>query len=167
MSKKKPASDNAASDPGKTLRYGADWTIYLPALLVALLYGILWGLMSILGKGDTALAHALLLVLVVGVPLLLVRAFLRYMSFELRLFRRRLFYRRGWLRPRWHCVALEDVAGVHVVYGPAGRLPGSGALIVRFHTGPPLRLIDIADPESAERQISRRLRVLRSRSAPV
>lgn len=167
MSKNKLASDLAASGLGETLLYRADWSIYLPAILVILLYGALWVLMLFLGKGDTALARILLLVLVLGVPLLLVRAFLRYMSFELRIFRRRLLYRRGWIRPRWRRVALEDVTGVRVAYGPAGRLPGSGALIMTFHAGPPLRLMDIADPEGAEHQISRRLRVLKSRSAPI
>ncbi|GAB4231631.1 MAG: hypothetical protein Kow0032_13980 [Methyloligellaceae bacterium] len=147
---------------GDALIYKADWKLFLPAVIVAALYILLWLVLLALGKGETTLARAVLLVLVVGVPVLLVQAFLRYMSFELRLFRRRLLYRRGWVRPRWRRIALEDVADVRVAYGPLGRLLGNGALVISFHTGRPLRLADIGDAEDAARQISRRLRVLRS-----
>ena len=56
------------------MHFKAHWTLFLPALVVALLYGGLWVFLLVNGKGDTALARIMLLVLMLIVPVLLVRA---------------------------------------------------------------------------------------------
>lgn len=147
--------------PEEPLLLGADRTIYLPALLAGVLYGGLWLVMIVLGRGDSALARALLLVAAIGTPLLLLHAWLRARACGLRLTDDELSYRRGWLRPDWHHVPLQDVTGAHVVYGPAGRLLGSGALIVTLRDGRTLRLVDIAGAGAAARQIEQRSGALR------
>ena len=145
-------------DPGEDRqRFRAHWTIFLPALVVACLYGGLWLFFVAAGKGDTALARLLLIVAVVGAPLLLAQAFLRHLSFGLAVGPRGLWYRRGWLRPRWRRVPLAQIARIDTALGLAGRLFGGGALVVRLKTGERLRLDDVRAPVDAARAIERRI----------
>ena len=150
-----------------TVHFKAHWTLFLPALVVALLYGGLWMYLLAIGKGDTALARIMLLVLLLIVPVLLVRAYLRFASFGLLIRRQALIYRRGWLRPRWRRVKLDSISGVRPVLSPLGRLFGGGALVLKRHDDRELRLYDIDGPEDAARQISRRLRIVQARFKPI
>jgi len=158
---------NAAQSPDDTVRFKAHWTIFLPALIVALLYGGLWLFLLVLGKSDTALARILQLVLFLVVPVLLVRAYLRFASFGLLIGRHALTYRRGWIRPGWHRLQMNALTGVRASANPLGRLLGGGALIITRLDGGDITLYDVAFPEDAARQISRRLRTLQARHKPV
>jgi hypothetical protein len=93
----------------------------------------------------------------VAAPVLLARAWIRFVSLELRISPERLSYRDGWLRPRWREVALGSVTSARAVYGPVGRALGSGALVFSLGDGSRIRLADIAEPDEAARQINRRL----------
>ncbi len=150
-----------------TLRFKAHWTLFLPALVVALLYGGSWVFLLLTGKGDTALARLVLLVLLLIVPVLLVRAYLRFASFGLLIRRQVLLYRRGWLRPRWRRVKLDSLSGVRPVLSPLGGLFGGGALVLTRLDHGEIRLYDIDGPEEAARQISRRLRIVQARLKPI
>lgn len=150
-----------------TLRFKAHWTIFLPAIVVGLLYGGLWVFLLVVGKGDTALARILLLVLVLAVPVLLVRAYLRFASFGLLIGRRALSYRRGWIRPGWHRLQLNSLTGVRASMNPLGRALGGGALIFTRLDGGDVSLYDVESPQEAARQISRRLRILQARHKPI
>jgi membrane protein YdbS with pleckstrin-like domain len=150
-----------------TVRFKAHWTLFLPALVVALLYGGLWLFLLASGKGDTALARLMLLVLLLIVPVLLVRAYLRFASFGLLIRRQAIIYRRGWLRPRWRRVKLDSLSGVRPVLSPLGRLFGGGALVLTRLDHGDIRLYDVERPEEAARLISRRLRIVQARLKPI
>ncbi len=150
-----------------TVRIKAHWTLFLPALIVAFLYGGLWLFLLATGKGDTALARLTLLVLMLIVPVLLVRAYLRYASFGLLIRRQSILYRRGWLRPRWRRVKLESLSGVSPVLSPLGRIIGGGALVLKRPDHGDIRLHDLEGPEKAAQQISRRLHIVQARLKPI
>ncbi len=154
---------DSGQSPEDTARFRAHWTIYLPTLIVALLYGGLWVFLLAMGKGDTALARILLLVLLLVVPVLLVRAYLRFVSLGLVIGRRALTYRQGWMRPGWRRLQLDAVTGVRASISPLGRILGGGALIVMRFDGGDITLYDVEFPEEAARQISRRLRPMKTR----
>jgi hypothetical protein len=150
-----------------SMHFKAHWTLFLPALVVALLYGGLWVFLLVTGKGDTALARIMLLVLMLIVPVLLVRAYLRFASFGLLIRQQAVIYRRGWLRPRWRRVKLESLSGVRPVLSPLGGVFGGGALVLTRLDGGDIRLYDVDGPEEAARQISRRLRIVQARHKPI
>lgn len=150
-----------------TVRFKAHWTLFLPALVVALLYGGLWLFLLASGKGDTALARLMLLVLLLIVPVLLVRAYLRFASFGLLIRRQAIIYRRGWLRPRWRRVKLDSLSGVRPVLSPLGCLFGGGALVLTRLDHSDILLYDVEGPEEAARLISRRLRIVQARLKPI
>lgn len=154
-------------DEDDTVRFKAHWTIFLPALTVAFIYGGLWVVLLIAGKGDTALARILLLVLLLVAPVLLVRSYLRLASFSLHIGRQALSYRRGWIRPRWRRLQLSSLTGVRASMNPLGRIFGAGTLILTRFDGGDIALHDVAWPEQAARQIARRLRITQARHKPV
>jgi hypothetical protein len=149
---------DSRSQSEQEVRFKADRRVFLPVAVIAVLYGVLWLALLAIGRGDTALARALLLVVVIAVPVLLARAWMRFVSLELRVSPERLAYRDRWLRPEWREVALVSVTGVRTVYGPAGRALGGGALIISLDDGSRIRLADIADLEEAARRINGSLR---------
>ena len=79
----RPVRDRQPAPNGER-RYGADRRIFLPAAVIAVLYGALWIAALVTGRGGTTLAQALLLVVVIAVPVILIRAWLRYRALELR-----------------------------------------------------------------------------------
>jgi len=150
-----------------TVRFKAHWTIFLPAMTVTLIYGGLWVFLLIVGKGDTELARILLLVLLLVAPVLLVRAYLRLVSFSLHVGRQALSYRRGWIRPRWHRLQINSLTSVRASVNPLGRIFGGGALIITRLDGGDIRLYDVASPQLAARHISRRLRIMQAGHKPI
>lgn len=145
-------------DSENGLRFQAHWTIFLPAITVAALYAGVWVFLLLAGKGESALATLCLLVVLLVVPVLLARACLRYVSFDLRIDADALRYRRGWFRPHWHKLGLDEVSGARAVLSTAGRMLGGGALVLTREVGPPVRLNDVDSPERAAREINRRVR---------
>lgn len=143
-------------------RFQAHWTIFLPALVVTMLYGGVWVFLLLAGKGESALATLCLLVLLLVVPVLLVRAFLRFATFDLRIDDISLRYRRGWFRPHWHKVSLDELSGARATLSPVGRIFGGGALELTQKVGRPIRLNDVDSPEHAARKISQQLKTIRS-----
>lgn len=160
-----PRNSTQAKDD--SVRFDAHWSIFLPAMTVALIYGGLWAFLLAAGKGDTELARILLLVLLLVAPVLLVRAYLRMASFSLHIGRNVLSYRRGWIRPRWHRLQMNSLTGVRASTNPLGRILGGGALIITRLDGSDIRLYDVASPEHAVRHISRRLRISQARRKPI
>ena len=102
-------SQNSTDRQDGATRHKAHWTIFLPAICIALLYGGSWVFLLGAGRGDTGLARIALLVLMMVVPVLFVRAYLRYQSFGLLIGRQAITYRRGWVRPSWHQIGRAHV----------------------------------------------------------
>lgn len=138
--------------------FRAHWTIFLPAIIVALLYGGVLLVLLVSGKGDTDLAKIMLLVLMLVVPLLLVRAYLRFASLGVQIGQDYIAYRQGWLRPRWRRLRLDDTAGATIRYGLAGKLLGGGDVVFIRRVGNPVHVHDIARPEKLARQVRQRIR---------
>jgi len=160
-------SRNSTDTQDGAARHKAHWTIFLPAIFIALLYGGSWLFLLAAGKGDTALARITLLVLMMVVPVLLVRAYLRFQSFGLLIGRQAITYRRGWMRPRWHRIQMDGLLSVRAVQSPISRLFGGGALEFTRVDGRKFRFYDVQDPDQVARQISRRVGVMRSRLKPI
>ncbi len=139
----------------------------MPAIFIAILYGGSWLSFVAAGKGDTALARILLLVLMMVAPVLLVRASLRFQSFGLLIGRQAVTYRRGWVRPSWHRIQMDSLTSVRAVLTPFSRIFGGGALEFTEVDGRKFRFYDVKDAEQVARQISRRVRVVRSRLKPI
>lgn len=138
--------------------FKAHWTIFLPALVVAVLYGSVLLILLASGKGDTDIAKIMLLVLMLVVPLLLVRAYLRYASLGVQIGHDYIAYRQGWLRPRWKRLRVDDAAGATVRYGAAGSVLGGGDVVLVRRVGDPVHLLDVAEPEKLARQVRQRIR---------
>lgn len=147
------------------LRYFAHRTIFLPAIIVALIYGGVWVLLLAVGQGDSALATLSLLVLLMVVPILIVKAYLRYVTFELRIARNSLRFHDGWIRPRWRTVSFDELDSAMATRTAIGNLFGGGALTLSRTAEKPIRLFDVAFPEKAARQINKRLRAAVSRAS--
>ncbi len=137
------------SERTDTRRFGAHWGAFLPALIVGGIYAGLWLLLVLLGKGDGGLARLCLLVALVGTPILFALAFLRYASFALLIGARSLWFRQGWLRPRWCRLGLDQIRDVGVAQSPAGRILGSGAIDLTCRDGRYIRISDVRGPKAA------------------
>lgn len=139
--------------PENEVRYRADPRLFLPAVVIAVLYGSLWLSVIVTGRGGTAFAQALLAVIVVAVPVLLVRGWLRYRSLELRVAPDGVRYTKGLLRPVWQEVPVRHIRHVRTLYGPAGRRFGTGALLLVLEDGARVRIADLADLDDAAERI--------------
>lgn len=160
-------SHKTTDSQDSTARHKAHWTIFLPAISIALLYGVSWLFLLAAGKGDTALARIVLLVILMVVPVLFVRASLRFQSFGLLIGRQAITYKRGWVRPRWHRIQMDALGSVRAVQTPFSRFLGGGALEFTETDGRKFRFYDLKDPDQVARLISRRVRVVRSRFKPI
>jgi len=136
---------------------GAHWTVFLPTVVVFLLYGGAWVVLICVGKGNTALAKISLLVILIVVPVLAIHAYLRFVSLGLMVGQDFVLYRQGWLRPRWKRLRIEDLSGVTVLQGPAGRWFGGGGVILSKTDGSDVCLYDLADPEAVAERIARHI----------
>lgn len=148
---------------GERPYYRAHWTIFLPACVVAFLYGAVLIVLLIVGKGDTDLAVIILLVLLLLVPLLLVGAYLRYASLGLRIGPDYVAYRHGWLRPRWKRLRLDEVSSAKVSHGLLGDMLGGGDLVMARYAGRPVRLRDLNRPGQAALEVMQRINGTKSK----
>ncbi len=121
-------------------------SVFLPALVIAVLYGGIWLFIVALGKGDGALARLMVLICVIGVPAVFLHAFLRFMSTSADLTERTLVINRGWPRRRTVTLDLRDVVDVQTRQTVLGRVLGVGTLIVRNSKGSRYRINDLAAP---------------------
>jgi len=126
----------------------AHWSIFLPALIVALLYALVWAFLKIIGYGDGALGRLIFLVLVIAPPLLIAQAFLRYYSIGIALTENHVLLARGWPRTVGQQYALGDIVVVEVNSGFFGRWMGAGGIHLLLRNGQRIGISDLADPES-------------------
>ncbi|MBL4757116.1 MAG: PH domain-containing protein [Rhizobiales bacterium] len=126
----------------------AHWSIFLPAIIVAFLYALIWGFLKITGFGDGALGRLIFLVLVIAPPLLIAQAFLRYYSIGIALTQKHVLLARGWPRTVGRQIALRDIVVVEVNSGILGRWMGAGGIHLLLRNGQRLGISDLADPEN-------------------
>ncbi len=140
--------DGSVAGEPAVMRKGAHWSIFMPTLLVALLYGGTWLLLASYGREQGALGRLLMLVCALGVPMLLVHAFLRYMSTCVTVTKSAVILERGWPRRQPITVVLGEVSDVDTRRPFMGRLFGSGAFIVSTRKNRRLVVNDLDDPDA-------------------
>lgn len=150
-----PTVDEEAIIPLADAR--AHWSLFLPALLVALLYGVSYLLLFVAGKGDGDLARLVLVVFAVAPPLLLVGAFLRYYSTGLAVTASHVLVARGWPWRTGEEVALTEVSEVSTSAGWMQRRFGAGQVRLVLRGGRSMTVSDLRDPEAIAAAINGRL----------
>ena len=134
----------------------AHWTIYLPTLVVALVWAGIYGWAHWHDPVLNGLASVALFVEALGVPLLLLSAVLRarVLIVELRKDGRQLYMRTGVLRARDVAIGLSEIAHVRVRHSIPQRLWGGGALDITTLSGDRLLVTDLDDPEKVASAIT-------------
>lgn len=141
-----PADDFARAD-GEI--YGAHWHIFIPTLVVAVLYFFGWLVLLVLGRGEGTLAKLFVLVLAVGVPLLTIHAFLRFNTTRVQMCDAFIRYHPGW--PKRFLVDLPYalVEKISIRRGLSGRIFGGGTLVLHLTIGEKVYVPDLSDPDGA------------------
>ncbi len=145
----------ADADESVVMRSVSHWSVFLPAVFVCALYGGVWLWMLSQDRGDGAIARLMLLVCVVIVPLLLVHAFLRYMSTCVTVTKSAVILERGWPRRMPITVVFGDVSEIGTSRPVFGRLFGSGALILSTRRNKRFVVGDLEDPEGLAETLRR------------
>lgn len=146
MDARQTADEDA--EPSAIARAVAHWSVYLPAVVVGVIYGGVWLLMLSQDKVGGAIGRLMLLVCAVVVPLLLVHAFLRYMSTCVTVTKSEIILERGWPRRIPVTVALGDVSQVVTARPVLGRFLGAGTLILSTRKNERFVVNDLGDPDS-------------------
>lgn len=144
-------SDSAFDDERETeplLEAKGHWSVFLPALVIAALYGGIWAWFAIRGAHDGALARAALSICVIGGPVLFVYAFLRFNSTHVGLYADRVLIEQGWPHRREFSLSAEAIVDVETRYSPVGRLFGGGTLIVHSRGGGHHSVADLGAPDA-------------------
>ncbi len=134
--------------------------LFLPAMVVAAGYAVLWLFLNQTGRGGGHLARVSMLVLVIGVPILLVHAGLRLSTTRLTLRGAHLEAHPGFPARDPLIVAYTSVTGLSVRRGLSGWLTGAGSLIVERGTQPRVIVSGLARAETALLEVAARCPVL-------
>jgi uncharacterized membrane protein YdbT with pleckstrin-like domain len=149
-------------DAAETLaEAGAHWSLFVPAVLVAALYGASWIALDAAGRGGGALSRLIFLVLVAAPPLLLGHAFLRFYSTGVVVTRDHILVARGWPHQTVERVPLSEVEALSVRASLLARLLGSGSLHIRLWDGRDIDARDLARPQNIVEALTGRLHVVR------
>ena len=152
-----------AVDSGVPL-FVAHWHIFLPTLVIGVLYSAAWLILAAIGKSDTALARLFIVVMAVGVPFLAAHAFLRFQTIRLQVNNGRVLCHPGWPKDLPIDVPVEVIKKVRVRRGLSGRLFGGGTVVISLLAGDEVVVADLAKPYEAKQSINDARHQLRSRS---
>jgi len=125
----------------------AHWSLFLPSLVVALVYTAAWALLVITGRGDGTLAKLMFLVMMIAPPILLVQAFLRYNSIGLALTKNHVLVSKGWPRLAGEQIGLKNLSAVEVRFSVVGRWLGAGRVVLLQKDGRVVSVSDLDQPE--------------------
>ncbi len=136
------------------------WHIFVPTLIIGILYSAAWGFLSMTGKADSGLARLFIVVMAVGVPLLAAHAFLRFQTIRLQISEAdgQILCHPGWPRDLPICVPFNVIESVRVRRGLSGRLFGGGTVVLDLVTGGQVAVTDLAEPELARKRIETALK---------
>ena len=76
--------------------FTAHWHLFIPTVVIAVLYSICWAILATIGMIDAALARMVVIVMAIGVPLLAAHAFLRYQTIRLQVSDSHVYCHPGW-----------------------------------------------------------------------
>lgn len=140
----------------ETQSFGVHWAVFLPTVIIALLYAALWFWFTEVSGTSGGMSRAALLVLAVGVPVLMIRAGLRYVVGSLECGPDQLVVRPGWPARRETGIAYGQISELTVKRGLIGRLLDVGTLIITDRSGRRVIMPDLASPERARQALSAR-----------
>ncbi|MEM7069859.1 MAG: PH domain-containing protein [Pseudomonadota bacterium] len=131
----------------------AHWHIFVPTLVIAVLYSSAWLLLAMMGKSGSGLARMFIVVMAIGVPLLAAHAFLRFQTIRLQVSDGHVFCHPGWPKELPIDVPLSVIKQVTVRRGLSGRLFGGGTVIMDLVTEGNVVVADLDNPDLAKQII--------------
>lgn len=142
------SADQTSDDtPEPLAEASGHWSVFLPALVIAVIYGGVWGHLALRGSNDGALGRLLLAICVIGVPVLLVHAFLRYTSTRVEIHADGMRVEQGWPKRSSRRLEAGKIVDVETRFSPLGRLLGGGVLVVHCQGGHHYAVADLAAPD--------------------
>lgn len=124
----------------------AHWTLFAPAVLVGISYGLLWAVLALIGLGGGVIARTSLIVFSLGTPLLLMYGFLRFNSVWVTAGGGVLWLSRGWPRITPAQIPLDDIDRITLSQSFIGRWFNVGEIIIHLHNGRQMKISDIGTP---------------------
>lgn len=138
---------------------GAHWSLFLPALLVAVIYGAAWLLLDFGGFGDGALARLIFLVLVAAPPLLWGHAFLRFYSIGVAVTPEHVLIARGWPHHDAIRIPLSEIESATMRTSWLARILGAGSIHIRLWDGSDIDVYDLERPRRVVEIIREHIRL--------
>lgn len=135
----------------------AHWSLFVPSVLVALLYGVVWLALDLTGLTGGALSKLIFLTLIFAPPVLLAYAFLRYYSTGVALTENCILVAQGWPHHLGQEIALSDVDAIEARVSTIGRLFGAGGVVIEVTDGHAIEVVDLARPQAFVDAVSRKL----------
>lgn len=147
--------------------HSAHWHIFVPTIVIAILYFCGLVMLWILGKADGALARLFIIVLTVAVPLLIIHALLRYNTSSVQLAEECVRYHRGWparVPVEMPYIMLESVS---IKRGLSGLMFGGGTLVMKLKTGDKVSVPDLKHPKQVQELLREKISVPHQQSASI
>lgn len=138
--------------------FTAHWHLFIPTVVIAVMYSFAWLGLALLGRMDTGIARMFVVVMAVGVPLLAVHAFLRFQTIRLQISDEHVLCHQGWPKDMPIELAPELITQTVVKRGLSGRLFGGGTLVLHLSTGSDVVIADLGDPDKAKAAIEALMR---------
>lgn len=129
--------------------FSAHWHLFVPTIVIAVLYTSAWLILAILGHSDAAIARLFVVVMAVGVPLLAVHAFLRFETIRLQINEGKIQLHTGWPRELPIEVSAEMIREVQVKRGLSGSVFGGGTLVLDVIPDSRIVVADLGEPDEA------------------
>jgi len=133
--------------------FTAHWHLFIPTIVIAMIYSVAWLVLVALGRIDTAIARLFVIVMAIGVPLLIAHAFLRYQTIRLQINEAGVLCHPGWPKEMLIEIDAGLIEKVVVKRGLAGRLFGGGTLVLHLATGSKVVIADLGDPDKAREAV--------------
>ncbi|MCC2112949.1 MAG: PH domain-containing protein [Hyphomicrobiales bacterium] len=146
----------AANSAIWTIPYSASahWALFLPTVLIALLYGLAWLILYLAGQGDGDLARLCLVVVVVAPPLIGAYALFRYVTIALTLADGNVLVNSGGFGATIREIPADDIRAVTVKHGLVGQLVDMGTVRIETVSGDRIVVPGLASPQPVVRAIS-------------
>ena len=135
-------------------RYRAHWHIFVPTIIICILYISGWVTLYVMGKSGGDLARLFIVVLAVGVPLLLAHAFLRYQTISIVIFDSHMQYHTGWPKAEPVKLPYAVIDKIKYTRGLSGRIFGGGTVILQLVAGEAIGIADVEKPAEATANVA-------------
>lgn len=135
-------------------RYKAHWHIFMPTVIIAVLYIFGWVTLYFMGLSGGGLARLFIVVLAVGVPILFAHAFLRYQTIAIEIYESHLQYHTGWPKAEPVRLPYGMIKNARSTRGLSGRLFGGGTVVLRLIAGEAIGVADVEKPELVVEKIA-------------